>query len=41
MQEKETTIATTVYLTQHPTREIIGGSRGGRARRAPPHLPGI
>ena len=20
---------------------VIGGSRGGRARRAPPHLPGI
>ena len=23
MQEKETTIATTVYLTQHPTREMF------------------
>ena len=21
--------------------DFIGGSRGGRARRAPPHLPGI
>ena len=23
------------------TYDIIGGSRGGSARRAPPHLPGI
>ena len=22
-------------------KQVIGGSRGGRARRAPPHLPGI
>ena len=29
------------YLVIYFKYKLIGGSRGGRARRAPPHLPGI
>ena len=30
-----------LYETAFTLTKTIGGSRGGRARRAPPHLPGI